>query len=162
MVKIKNKKIFIGSILLVLAFSMVTIASYLYLMNYTNFSEQALQLIQGKNQEVTKTVLCLFCGGLIFFGLFLISFSGRWLEMLIFLVIDSLEIFSGAVFLLGLFGPFKWYLKMILLISFFIIYYSTSIAKEQYKSFFEGIYKKKSRESKETKKPKMTKTRSKK
>ena len=124
-------------LLLLISFVLISITSYFYLINYTNFQSQGLALIEGKEQLINSLILGGFSLGLILFGIFLMV-SRRFLEILVMFLIDSLTIISGALLILGLFVPYKFNFKIALIISSFIIYFAFYIAKEFYNKYFNN------------------------
>ena len=116
-------------VLLLLSFLLITISSYFYLIKYTNFVYQGLSLIVGKDQTISSWIMWGFSIGLLLFGIFL-STSRRFLEVLWVFFIDGLTLVSGALLILGLFVPYRMSFRLGLIISAFIIYFVSYIARE--------------------------------
>ncbi len=127
----KNKKGLrkFQTIILILSFLLVSVGGYLYLINYTNFISQGLSLIEGINQSINPWIMWAFSLGLILFGVFLFT-SKRFGEILWIFFIDGLQLVSGALLVLGLFVPYVIQFRLGLIISAFIIYFVSHIARE--------------------------------
>ena len=129
----KNKyslKKFIGALILIASLIIVFLAGYFYLANYTTFFNQVRELLGEIDQNVASKISWMFWTGIILFLIFIFYFSERKIEIIQSFLIDLLAIFSGALLLLGLFGPYIWEFKIYFIFSAFIIYYSSRIAKD--------------------------------
>ncbi len=118
-----------GVILLFIAFIIASISSYFYLRDYTNFSEQAKELVGERDQSIKVWLVYAFITALVIFGIFIMFFSRRFKEMLLLFLIDSISLISAAMLILGVFFPYKIQFKLAFIILAFIMYYTSSIAK---------------------------------
>lgn len=139
----KETKYIFGLLIFGVAFILIVVASYQYLMSNTNLQNQAKELIGDKIQSIPNNTLWYFSIGTILFIIFIIFFSKRKLEIFCNSLIDSLQILFGAILILALFGTFfKLWFKISLIVAYFIFYYSTYLFKDIILPDFISLIKK--------------------
>ena len=114
----------IGYFLLIVSFILIGYFTYTYILNSTNFLEQAQSLVEGKEQFISVTMLRLLILGIVLFALAAVFLPDVWKAFLAF-VGESALIAVSVLFLIALVIPdFRLVFRLAFILSAFIIYYA--------------------------------------
>ena len=148
--ELEQKKQIIRLILLIIAFTLVTICSYIYLTNNTGFIENVNNLIKEKPQTINNGVVYLWGYGIILFIVAMIFGLKETGKVFTFFAGEIFLIFGSALFLIGVFiSNIKPKFRFFFIFSSFIIYYTMYKQRELYHLSIEGyriVFKKLKRE----------------